>query len=78
MDIYIRLGHCSLVLQCGDAVQDVVAALILSEAVYKVLDGSLEDAVEQTVQAFHDFPSELVQNLKLQWSLPHVSHRCKP
>lgn len=55
--------------------QDVAAAMILSEAVYKALDGSLQQAVEDVTSFLADLPQTLQQPLKLQWSLPHVNHR---
>lgn len=57
-------------------VQDVAAALILSEAVYKALDGSINQAVETVTSILAGLPDGLRQPLKVQWSLPHVAHRC--
>ena len=56
--------------------QDVAAALILSEAVYKALDGSINRAVETVTSILAGLPDGLRQPLKVQWSLPHVAHRC--
>ena len=57
--------------------QDVAAALILSEAVYKAVDRSLKQAVEEVVKVSAELPQILHQPLKVQWSLPHVSQRCR-
>lgn len=58
--------------------QDVAAALILSEAVYKAVDSSLKQAVEEVVKISADLPPILHQPLKVQWSLPHVFQRLAP
>lgn len=55
--------------------QDVVASLVLSEAVYKIMDLDRQSALQAVRNAAHEFPSELQQDLHLQWSLPHVHHR---
>ncbi len=56
-------------------VQDVAAAMILSEAVYKALDGSIKQAVDSVGSILAELPEGLRQPLKVQWSLPHVAHR---
>jgi hypothetical protein len=55
--------------------QDVAAALLMSEAVYKAVDGSLQQAVIDISRAAGQLPAALQQNLSVQWSLPHVPHR---
>ena len=57
------------------SLQDVAAAMILSEAVYKALDGSLKQAVDALTPILAGLPEGLRQPLKVQWSLPNVSHR---
>jgi len=60
--------------QTGTVLQNVAAALLMSEAVYKAVDGSLQQAVADISRAA-ELPAALQQNLTVQWSLPHVPHR---
>lgn len=56
--------------------QDVATSLLLAEAVYKALDGiSAEEAVDEVQAVAAQLPPELQQDLSIQWSLPHVTHR---
>lgn len=58
--------------------QDVATSLLLAEAVYKALDDiSAEEAVAEIQAVAAQLPPELRQNLNIQWSLPHVTHRCE-
>lgn len=55
--------------------QDVVNSLLSSELVYKVLDGSEEDAVASFEDMRAGLPSSSATLQTVQWSLPHVSQR---
>ncbi|KAK9839062.1 hypothetical protein WJX74_008663 [Apatococcus lobatus] len=56
-------------------VQDVVNSLLSSELVYKILDGSEEEAVASFEEMRAGLPSSSATLQRVQWSLPHVSQR---
>lgn len=71
------LDDCQLLTPRCPAPQDVATSLLLAEAVYKALDGLTgEQAVADISAAAAQLPAPLQQPLQLQWSLPHVNHRC--
>ena len=57
--------------------QDIFNSLLLSECVYKLLDAGGADHALRSLQALHSqAPATLVTLQAVQFSLPHVSHRC--
>ncbi len=58
--------------------QDVVNALLSSELVYKVLDGSEEEAVASFEEMRAGLPSSSATLQRVQWALPHVPQRSVP
>jgi hypothetical protein len=54
----------------------MVNCVILSECVYKVVDMGPLPAAAIACQLSQDFPPPLFTLRRLQWSEPHVRHRC--
>ena len=58
--------------------QDVFNSLVLSECVYKLVEAGGSEHALRSLQLLHSSaPLGLVTLQQVQFSLPHVAHRCR-
>lgn len=62
-------------LTCAAGVQDLVVAMALSEAVYRLMDAGEDAALSHIDTILAILPASTVPALQVQCSLPSVSHR---